>query len=160
MFILLDIDGVMVPAASWKAPNLLEAGFAAFKQSAVMSLNKIIAETNATIILMSSHRDRYSNAEWQEIFSNRGIAAKIQKCDIRFNTGVSRRDLISQWFNTNEAVKNFVIIDDDKSLNDLSSDLKQNLVLTDSLVGLTEALAEIVIERLKAKEAISKFVAA
>lgn len=42
------------------------------------------------------------------------------------------------WFNLNTIHENFIIIDDDKSLNDLPDYLKMNVILTDSILGLTE----------------------
>jgi len=42
------------------------------------------------------------------------------------------------WFETNEIPENFVILDDDTSLNDLSLNLKSHLVLTSTLIGLTD----------------------
>ena len=51
MLILLDIDGVMVPANSWKKPEFLADGFAVFSTKSVQALNKIILETNAGILL-------------------------------------------------------------------------------------------------------------
>ena len=50
----------------------------------------------------------------------------------------SRKDEILNWFNLNGVSEKFIIIDDDKSLNDLPSYLKDKLVLTSSLIGLTE----------------------
>ena len=76
LYILLDIDGVMVPAKSWKAPELLKDGFPAFTDAAVRSLNKILERTRATIVLTTSHRDRFSELEWSGIFLNRGISAR------------------------------------------------------------------------------------
>ena len=42
------------------------------------------------------------------------------------------------WFSNNNVVENFVIINDDKSLNDLPISLKENLIQTSSHIGLTE----------------------
>ena len=45
MIILLDIDGVMVPASNWKTPEFLNDGFPNFSPRAINSLNKIILKT-------------------------------------------------------------------------------------------------------------------
>ena len=42
------------------------------------------------------------------------------------------------WLSNNNVVENFVIIDDDKSLNELPVSLKENLIQTSSHIGLTE----------------------
>jgi len=65
----------------------------------------------------------------------------LTSCQITIN--ISRKDEIINWYDAlpyeNEA---FVIIDDDKSLNDLPSHIKMNLILTSPLVGLTDELAD------------------
>ena len=52
---------------------------------------------------------------------------------------LSRKEEILNWFNINEIQEDFIIIDDDKSLNDLPKFFKDRLVLTSSLVGLNES---------------------
>jgi hypothetical protein len=42
------------------------------------------------------------------------------------------------WFNVNNVDDDYVIIDDDKSLNGLPVFLKDKLILTSSLVGLND----------------------
>lgn len=136
MLILLDIDGVMVPAASWKPAELLADGFAAFGNKAVANLQHIIANTGASIILTTSHKKSYTLPEWQSIFKARHIIAPIEK--LPDNTGnLGRKDEIVNWL-TNHPQEDYVIIDDDKSLNDLPAGLKARLVLTTPMVGLTE----------------------
>ena len=51
---------------------------------------------------------------------------------------LSRKDEILQWFVANSTQEDFIIIDDDKSLNALPETLKKNLVLTSPFVGLTD----------------------
>ncbi|MBX3163816.1 MAG: hypothetical protein KF900_05000 [Bacteroidetes bacterium] len=137
MLIFLDIDGVMVSAKSWQSPELLQDGFFAFNNKAVVALRKLI-NGNATVMLTTSHKAKYSISEWKNIFKARGI--EINKLDtLKTNSAeLSRKDEILNWFNANKTKENFVIIDDDKSLNDLPKDLKQHLILTRSFVGLTE----------------------
>ena len=72
MLIFLDIDGVMVSGATWKAPETLEDGFPMFLEKAVKSLNSLIT-TDSKIILITSHRDRFTLPEWKQLFSRRGI---------------------------------------------------------------------------------------
>ena len=48
MLIFLDIDGVMVPAKSWKSPELLDDGFPEFSSAATRVLNLIISENTKT----------------------------------------------------------------------------------------------------------------
>ena len=149
MLILLDIDGVMVPAASWKAPELLEDGFPNFSARAVNGLRRIISETGATILLTTSHKSKYSVSSWRNIFAHRGINTKISKLNNHnHDTRTTRKEEVLNWIKKNKGDDNFIIIDDDKSLNDLPFDIKRKLILTSPLIGLNENLAEKAIEAL------------
>ncbi|MGM5631491.1 HAD domain-containing protein [Apibacter raozihei] len=79
MHILLDIDGVMVSAASWKKPEVSNDGFYIFKDIAVESLNKIIKATNASIILTTSHRFRFTLEQWNKVFASRNIFVSVDR---------------------------------------------------------------------------------
>ena len=136
MFIFLDIDGVMVPAKSWKSPELLDDGFAAFSSKATSVLQSIIFE-NTTIMLTTSHKSNYTIQEWKEIFEKRGIAIKKIECLKNNINNLSRKDEILEWFHTNKLNEPFVIIDDDTSLNSLPNYLKEKLILTSPIIGLT-----------------------
>ena len=141
MLILLDIDGVMVPAKGWKAPELHSDGFPVFSSTSVTGLRKIISETGASILLTTSHKTRFSLPEWRRIFFNRGITANIAKLKAS-KVGMSRKDEVLNWIGKHKDQQHFVIIDDDKSLNDLPPDIKQNLILTSPFIGLNETLAD------------------
>ena len=137
MLFFLDIDGVMVPAKGWKSPEFLDDGFPAFSKKAIQTLQKLISEKD-TVMLTTSHKSKFSIEEWKNIFKNRGINVEKIKT-LPANIGnLSRKDEIVNWFSGNSVDDNFVIIDDDKSLNDLPDFLKDNLIQTSSHVGLTE----------------------
>lgn len=136
MLIFLDIDGVMVPAASWKTPELMEDGFPMFTQKSIKSLNSLLSP-ETRIILSSSHRNRFSLEKWKEIFERRGLQVRhLDRLPSR-QTPTRRKDEIQDWFASNKWPAEFLIIDDDKSLYDLPKELKGHLVMTSSLVGLT-----------------------
>jgi hypothetical protein len=137
MLIFLDIDGVMVPAKGWKSPEFLNDGFPAFSVKATNTLQSLISE-NVTIMLTTSHKAKFSIEEWKSIFKNRGINIEKIKSLPENLKNLSRRDEIVNWFNGNNVDEDFVIIDDDKSLNELPNFLKDNLVQTSPYVGLTE----------------------
>jgi len=143
--ILLDIDGVMVPAQSWKPSEILADGFAKFGCRATSNLQRIISETGASIVLTTSHKANFSLAEWESIFSSRGVTAKIEKLDYN-SYNLSRKDEILNWLSSQSHHDDFVIIDDDKSLNDLPIQIKDRLILTSAMVGLNEENARIAIE--------------
>ncbi len=137
MLVFLDIDGVMVPAKSWRSPEFLKDGFPVFSVKATRALQSLISE-DVTIMLTTSHKSNFSVDEWKSIFKNRGInIEKIKSLPENINN-LNRREEIINWFDTNSIDENFIILDDDKSLNELPEFLKDNLVQTSSLVGLTE----------------------
>lgn len=137
MLVFLDIDGVMVPAKSWKSPEFLKDGFPAFSASATRALQGLISE-DVTIMLTTSHKSNFSVEEWKSIFKNRGInTEKIKSLPENINN-LSRKGEIINWFNVNRVDESFIILDDDKSLNELPKFLKDNLIQTSPSVGLTE----------------------
>lgn len=137
MLVFLDIDGVMVPAKGWKSPEFLSNGFPAFSSKAVYALQHIISN-DVTVILTTSHKENFSLDEWKTILKNRSINVHNLQY-LRRNVGnLSRNDEIANWFSANNVNEDFIIIDDDKSLNDLPDYLKQNLIQTSPYIGLTE----------------------
>ena len=140
MLIFLDIDGVMAPAKSWQRPDILEDGFVDFSSKAVSVLQDVLAQNaDTTIILTTSHKSRFSLSQWKLIFERRGLRVnKIQS--LNDNTDFQSRKIeILNWFASNDIDEDFIIIDDDKSLNDLPTFYKDRLILTSSLVGLNES---------------------
>jgi hypothetical protein len=150
MLILLDIDGVMVPANSWKKPEFLDDGFPVFNSRSVKALQKIISETDASLLLTTSHKSKYNISQWRNIFKSRGINAKHIHRLSSNSLHSSRKEEILNWYMAKHTRnEEFVIIDDDKLLNDLPGNIKSNLVLTSPSVGLTDELAENAISILK-----------
>ena len=148
MLLYLDIDGVMVPANSWKRPEILSDGFPRFNGRAVDALNSILIATGATIVLTTSHKHIYSIAEWRKIFQNRNIKySQITRLPDDKNY-LNRKEELLVHFNKHSLGENFVIIDDDKSLNGLPFNLKDRLIQTSSGIGLTDELAKIAIAKL------------
>jgi len=142
MLILLDIDGVMVPAKSWSAPLALPDGFYEFSKKAVGALNDILKESKAKILLTTSHKHNLTLDDWIKIFNNRGIKTTELHRLPPNDDNLNRRDEITHWFSTTNSIVDFLILDDDKSLNNLSPVLKARLIQTKPLVGLTESHVE------------------
>lgn len=143
MLILLDIDGVMVPANSWRKPEFMEDGFHVFNDVAIKALQRILAETNASIVLTTSHKLKYDLAEWETMLKARGINPKNVDRLSTDSLKRSRIEEILEWYQKQHIPNQaFVIIDDDKMLNGLPEQLKRRLVLTSPSVGLTDELAD------------------
>ncbi len=143
MLLFLDIDGVMVPAKGWKSPEFLTDGFPAFSSKATSTLQHLISE-DVTVMLTTSHKQNFSIEEWKSIFKDRGINIKKIKSLPENINSISRKDEIVNWFSTNNTNEEFIIIDDDKSLNGLPDSLKDHLVQTSPYIGLTEEHLEII----------------
>lgn len=141
MLFFLDIDGVMVPAKGWQRPELLNDGFPAFSSRATAALQRLISEA-VTVMLTTSHKSKFSIEEWINIFKNRGINIEKIKSLPENHSNLSRKDEIVNWFNINNVDEHFVIIDDDRSLNELPVFLKEHLIQTSPYIGLTEEHSE------------------
>jgi len=136
----LAIDGVMAPAKSWQRPDILEDGFVDFSSKAVSVLQDVLAQNaDTTIILTTSHKSRFSLSQWKIIFERRGLKVNKLESLNDNNDFQSRKVEILNWFESNDIHEDFIIIDDDKSLNDLPTFYKDRLILTSSLVGLNES---------------------
>lgn len=146
MLLYLDIDGVMIPANSWRRLEILEDGFPEFSVKAIKAIDRIISKSNADIVLTTSHKSKYSLEEWKNIFKRRNINVnKITRLPENINH-LSRKDELLSWFTANNTDDNFIIIDDDKSLNALPNFLKDKLIQTSASVGLTDYLADEALE--------------
>lgn len=141
MKILLDIDGVLVTTPAWRSTEILADGFMKFNENAANNLQRLITKTDAEIILTTTHRITYSLDIWKDIFKERGILINsISKLSdkISVETMLDRAGEIKEWFEINGDKNNFVIIDDDLSLNGLPEIIKDKCVMTKPLIGLDE----------------------
>ena len=140
MLIFLDMDGVMLPMKGWQLPENLEDGFPMFSKRATEALGSLLAEypgDETRVVLSTSHRDRFTIAEWISIFERRGLDVRnIERLPSNKDFSKKRKDEILEWFQTNPMEGDFLIIDDDKSLNALPSKIKAHVILTSSSVGL------------------------
>ena len=141
MVILLDIDGVLVTTPAWRPVELQADGFLKFNEIASKNLAQIIAVTNASIILTSTHRINYSIKEWHKLLETRGIfPSSISKVDDK--TAIAemenRATEIRKWVENYQDKEAFVIIDDDLSINGLPEEIKDRCVLTKPMIGLDE----------------------
>ncbi len=141
MIILLDIDGVLVTTPAWRQVDLLPDGFMKFDDTAVENLAILLKETKASVVLTTTHRVNFTIAKWKELFKTRGliiqeIAKLNDKTELSHLQG--RGTEIKEWFAIEGKGKNFVIIDDDQSINELSEFIKNRWVQTKPLIGFNE----------------------
>jgi len=143
MLILLDIDGILLPANSWEKPEIKEDGFPFFNLRSVKALQRILSETNATVMLTTKHKSKYNASQWKFLLKARGINPKRVQRLTTNSLQTSRKYEILEWYKKKYVPnEGFVIIDDDKMLNCLPPNLEDNLVLTSPSIGLTDDLAD------------------
>ncbi|GAA4178503.1 HAD domain-containing protein [Sphingobacterium ginsenosidimutans] len=143
MIFFLDIDGVMVHANPHRRVAQATDGFYVFSSAAVEIFNTVFIAKEDQVILSTSHRFRYSLEEWKKLFAARGIRIDsltlLEDVVPKVNHRYSRKDeILGQIVRQNIQPEQMIIIDDDKSLNDLPQVLKSRLVLTTSYIGLNE----------------------
>ncbi len=156
MKILLDIDGVMIPARSWQSHELASDGFGMFSKAAVEGLNRIIESTsNPEIILTSSHKHRFSLDTWKNIFSERGVHVSSLSRLSTDSISMPRLNEIRNWYMLNQQ-DSFIVIDDEKRLNELDTDFKEDhLVLTNPTIGLNPLSTTEAIKKIRQQEHIT-----
>lgn len=140
----------MIPARPWRAYEISSDGFGMFSKSSVDCLNDIIKSSlNPEIILTTSHKNRYGIDDWKNIFSNRGIIkTKISRLNTE-SLEISRIEEIRSWYFKNQN-ESFIVIDDDKGLNDLDTNFKEDyLVLTKPTIGLDKISAEEAVRKIE-----------
>lgn len=132
--IILDLDGVLITTPSWKADELDSDGYSKFNESCVENFNTLLERIDAKIWLSSTRRTKKTLSEFNLIFKHRKIIKQIDGFIPEFDDCVSRKEEILKFIDIQQP-KNYLIIDDDKSLNDLHLEMKQRLVLTELLKG-------------------------
>ncbi|MCW3072045.1 MAG: hypothetical protein JWO44_1935 [Bacteroidetes bacterium] len=145
--ILLDIDGVLIITPPWK-PDVLHAdGYSDFDKKSVAHLNVLLAGANAELWLSSSRCMNKSLEEFNELFSNRGIKQELKG----YVSGTDDYGRIARInaFLDHEPVKNFLILDDDASLDDLDAGRKKSWVKTFPLLGFDHERLEEALEKIK-----------
>lgn len=139
-FILLDFDGVMIPAKNWKPVPMLRDGFLEFSLKATQQLDRMLMETGAIIVLTTTHRRALDTARWKNVFKSRlehfTDLAIIDEY-INAESLESRLSMVVKWA-ADYSHSNFVVIDDDTALDDLPLWIKKHWVKTKPMIGLNE----------------------
>jgi len=146
MHLILDLDGVLITNPSWKADRIHSDGYSEFNESCVENLNRLLTLAEFDIWLSSTRRTMKTLTEFNLIFKNRGIEKQIVGFLPEYANCRSRKEEVLNFI-TELKLTDFLIIDDDKSLNGLDSGIKEKLILTELTKGFNSD---------KLKEAISK----
>jgi hypothetical protein len=135
--LILDLDGVLITTPSWKPDTIAADGYSDFNKNCVAQLNKLLRTYSFEIWLSSSRRKGQSKEFLNTVFASRGILTPITGFLPMHSDRKSRKEEVELFLQEKQLV-NFLILDDDKSLNDLESSAKSRLVLTRYLKGFDE----------------------
>ena len=137
IYLFLDLDGVLITTPSWKSDEIDEDGYSKFNLKCVKKFNELLSTNRFQIWLSSSRRKGKTLEEFNQIFTNRKINGRISAFLPLYDDCNSRKDEILKFISEKNIV-NFIILDDDKSLNSLELEYKRKLVLTDHMIGFTD----------------------
>lgn len=147
--LLLDLDGVLITTPPWKADEIHTDGYSCFNDICVQNLNRLLTHCHFDIWLTSTRRTVKTIAEFNQIFKNRGIKGEIKGFIPTYADCSNRREEILTFL-SEFPISNFLIIDDDKSLNDLKDESKKHLISTELMQGFTAEKLEEAVEKLRA----------
>ena len=139
--LILDLDGVLITTPPWRADTIAEDGYSAFNPTCIANFNTLLTNQKFDIWLSSSRRTTQTLDTFNQIFQNRHILSPIKGFLPNYETTKSRKEEITQFLHTFPSTQ-FLIIDDDTSLNDLEDRYKKWWIPTSLYKGFdAEALA-------------------
>lgn len=142
--VILDLDGVMITTPSWKADNIHQDGFSMFNESASECLDKL-SNVNAELWLISDRRKGYTLEQLNTFFKNRNIKIKLSGL-VPVYGNVSRIVELFKFLKE-ESPENYLIIDDDSSLDGLED--KSFWIKTQPLIGFNEEKLNEALKKIK-----------
>jgi hypothetical protein len=141
-YIILDMDGVLITTPLWKPDTLHKDGYSDFNETCVQNFNKLASMVAVEVMLSSSRRKTKTLEEFRQIFDNRGMKAILTGFIPVLATTTTKSEEIKAYLEETK-VKNYLIIDDDLSLNDLPTHIRENCIFTTYARGFDEqALAQ------------------
>jgi hypothetical protein len=135
--VILDLDGVLITTPPWKKDDLDSDGYSMFNTACVDRFNKLLNSLESYIWLSSTRRSNKTLEEFNSIFQHRNIHTPISGFLPIEEKPCSRKEEIIRFIETNK-LSSYLIIDDDKSLNDLNENMKNRLVQTEFLKGFDQ----------------------
>lgn len=146
--LILDLDGVLITTPIWKADEIDSDGYSKFNMHCVYNLNKLLSQSDFEIWLSSTRRTVKTLTEFNKIFENRNIESEIEGFLPEYKECKTRKDEIVRFIEEFK-ISDFLIIDDDKSLNGLDESHKKKLILTELQKGFDTEKLELAIEKIK-----------
>jgi len=148
--LILDLDGVLITTPIWKADEYDSDGYSKFNKVCIANLNKLLSEHEFEIWLSSTRRTAKTFEEFNMIFKNRKIVNQIFGFLPENLECKTRKDEISRFIEQNN-ISDFLIIDDDKSLNGLIENYKEKLILTEFHKGFDIDKLNLAIEKINGR---------
>jgi hypothetical protein len=146
--LILDLDGVLITNPSWKADRIHSDGYSEFNETCVENLNRLLTLAEFDIWLSSTRRTVKTLNEFNLIFKNRGIKKEIVGFLPEYADCRNRKEEILKFI-TEFKTSDFLIIDDDKSLNGLEIGIKECLILTELTKGFNSEKLKEATEKIK-----------
>jgi len=145
--LILDLDGVLITTPPWKADEMDFDGYSKFNQSCIDNLNELLALTDFDIWLSSTRRTMKSIEEFNLIFANRNIKKPVLGFLPEYTSCANRKEEILRYLDEFKP-ENYLILDDDKSLNGLDNIIKDRLILTQLMKGFSQEQLKLAIEKI------------
>lgn len=147
--IILDLDGVLVTTPPWRRDELDVDGYSKFNDNAIENFNMLTNNLNFELWLISDRRKGKTLEQFNEIFKNRNINCQLTGM-VPVYGYLTRLEELNKFLVENE-IENYILIDDDNSLEGLQD--KSSWVKTKPLIGFgTEELNESKLKTLKWKQ--------
>ncbi len=146
--LILDLDGVLITTPAWKTDKISSDGYSEFNMNCVNNLNKLLQKFDFEIWLSSTRRTVKTLAEFNRIFKNRNIKSAIKGFIPEYYECNTRKEEILRFVAEFE-IEQFLIIDDDKSLNELDEKHKGKLILTELQKGFDSEKFQLAIKKIK-----------
>lgn len=147
--IILDLDGVLVTKPPWRMDELDVDGYSKFNEHAIANFNMLTDDLDFELWLISDRRRGKTLEQLNKIFKNRNINKQLDGM-VPIYGYISRREELQKFISENK-IENYIIIDDDSSLDELED--KDFWIKTKSLTGFgKEELNESKLKILKWKQ--------
>lgn len=147
--IILDLDGVLITTPPWRRDELDIDNYSKFNEIAIANFNMLKNDLNFELWLISDRRRGKTLEQFNEIFKNRNINKQLDGMVPMYGY-ISRREELQKFISENK-IENYIIIDDDSSLDELED--KDFWIKTKSLTGFgKEELNESKLKILKWKQ--------
>jgi len=144
--VILDLDGVLITTPSWKRGDIEEDGYSVFNKRTIENLNILLSVADAELWLISDRRKGFTLEQFNVFFKNRNIETELSGMVPVYSKPVIRIEEFKEFIK-DESIKNYLLIDDDSSLDALED--KSFWVKTNSLVGFSEEKLNEAIDKIK-----------